>query len=37
MTNETSTTNPTDRLPVVINRRIKPVREAEFEKMKRNN
>jgi hypothetical protein len=30
MTNETSTTNPPDRLPVV-NHRIKPVREAEFD------
>jgi hypothetical protein len=31
MTNETSTTNPPDRLPVVVNHRIKPVREAEFD------
>jgi hypothetical protein len=31
MTNETPTTNPPDRLPVVVNRRIKPVREAEFD------
>ena len=36
MTNETSITNPSDRLTVVVNR-IKPGREAEFEKMKRNN
>jgi hypothetical protein len=31
MTNETSTTDPPDRLPVVVNRRIKPLREAEFD------
>jgi hypothetical protein len=37
MTNETTTTNPPDRLPVVVDRRIKPAREAEFEKVKRNN
>jgi antibiotic biosynthesis monooxygenase (ABM) superfamily enzyme len=37
MTNESSTTNMPDRLTVVVNRRIKPGREAEFEKMKSNN
>jgi hypothetical protein len=37
MTNESSTTIPHDRLTVVVNRRIKPVREAGVEKMKRNN
>jgi hypothetical protein len=37
MTNETSTTNMPDRLTVVVNRRIKPAREAEFKKMKSNN
>jgi len=37
MTNESSTTNMPDRLTVVVNRRIKPGREAEFGKMKSNN
>jgi hypothetical protein len=37
MTNEISTTNTPDRLTVVVNRRIKPRRETEFEKMKRIN
>jgi len=37
MTNESSTTNMPDRLTVVVNRRIKPGRETEFEKMKSNN
>jgi hypothetical protein len=37
MINETSTTNMPDRLTVVVNCRIKPGREAEFEKMKSNN